>query len=314
LLQIKNTKKNTKNIVSFIMIDLVKNKYIYLMLLPVVAYYTVFCYIPIYGAQIAFKDYSPGLGIWGSPWVGLKHYLAFFTGPYFARTLRNTILISLYSIIFSFPAPIILALSLNEVRVKSFKRIVQTISYLPHFISMVVICGLIREFTNSEGLISVIIQALGGEAKTMLLYPNMFRSIYIISGIWQGIGWGAIIYMAALTGIDPNLYDAAYVDGANRLRRVLHITIPGIAPTIIIMFILRVGSIMNVGFEKIILLYNSNIYETADVISSFVYRAGLLERRYSYSAAVGLFNSLVNFMFVYAANAISRKMNETSLW
>lgn len=303
-----------KSKISFLKTDLSKNKYIYLMLLPVLAYYITFCYIPIYGAQIAFKDFSPGLGIWGSPWVGFKHFIGFFTGPYFVRTLRNTLLISLYSIIFSFPAPIILALLLNEVRVKWFKRMVQTISYMPHFISMVVICGLIREFTNSEGLINVIIKALGGEARTMLLYPNLFRPIYIISEIWQGIGWGAIIYMAALSGIDPNLYDAAHVDGANRFERVLHITIPGIAPTIIILFILRIGSIMNVGFEKIILLYNSNIYETADVISSFVYRAGLLERRYSYSAAVGLFNSVVNFIFVFSANSISRKMNETSLW
>jgi len=299
---------------SYIKTDIIKNKYIYIMLLPVLCYYVIFCYIPIYGAQIAFKDFSPGLGIWGSPWAGLKHFWSFFTGPYFYRTLRNTLLISIYSILFSFPAPILLALLLNEVKNKAFRRIIQTVSYMPHFISMVVICGLIREFTSDQGLINVIIQAFGGEAKSMLMYPKYFRSIYIISEIWQGIGWGAIIYMASLTGIDPNLYDAAYVDGANRFMRILHITIPGISSTIIIMFILRIGSIMSVGFEKIILLYNTNIYDTADVISSYVYRSGLLDRRYSYSAAVGLFNSVVNFLFVFSANSICRKVNETSLW
>ena len=284
------------------------------MLLPVLAYYIVFCYIPIYGIQIAFKNFSPGLGIIGSPWAGLTHFRAFFAGPYFVRTFTNTLLISLYSILFSFPSSIILALLLNEVGNRYFKKTVQTISYLPHFISTVVICGIIREFTASNGLIGGIVKALGGVPKTLLIDPAMFRPIYIISEIWQGIGWGSIIYLAALSGIDPTLYDAAVVDGAGRFCRMIHITLPGILPTIVIMFILRLGSIMGVGWEKIILLYNENIYSTADVISSYVYRKGLIEQNYSYSAAVGLFNSVINFMLVVFANSFSRRMSGTSLW
>lgn len=294
--------------------DLIKYRYIYLMLLPVLAYYIVFCYIPIYGIQIAFKNFSPGLGIGESPWTGLTHFRAFFAGPYFVRTFTNTLLISLYSILFSFPSSILLALLLNEVGNRYFKKTVQTISYLPHFISTVVICGIIREFTASNGLIGGIVKALGGVPKTLLIDPAMFRPIYIISEIWQGIGWGSIIYLAALSGIDPTLYDAAVVDGAGRFRRMVHITLPGILPTIVIMFILRLGSIMGVGWEKIILLYNENIYSTADVISSYVYRKGLIEQNYSYSAAVGLFNSVINFMLVVFANSFSRRMSGTSLW
>lgn len=284
------------------------------MLIPVLAYYIIFCYIPMYGIQIAFKNFAPGLGIESSPWAGLIHFSTFFKGPYFVRTLRNTLLISCYSILFGFPSSIILALLLNEVRFSGFKRTVQTISYLPHFISTVVICGIIREFTASNGLIGGIVAFFGGTAKTLLIDPAMFRPIYIISEIWQGIGWGSIIYLASLAGIDPTLYDAAVVDGAGRYRRMLHVTIPGILPVIIIMLILRLGNIMGVGWEKIILLYNENIYSTADVISSYVYRKGLLEQNYSYSAAVGLFNSLINFLLVFAANTFSRKTNDISLW
>ena len=284
------------------------------MLVPVLAYYIIFCYIPIYGIQIAFKNFAPGLGIADSPWAGLTHFKSFFAGPYFLRTFVNTLLISLYSIIFSFPSSIILALLLNEVNNKYFKRTVQTVSYLPHFISTVVVCGIIREFTTSNGLIGGIVEAFGGTPRTLLLDPGMFRPIYIISEIWQGIGWGSIIYLAALSGIDPTLYDAAVVDGAGRFRRMLHITLPGILPTIVIMLILRLGSIMGVGWEKIILLYNESIYSTADVISSYVYRKGLLEQNYSYSAAVGLFNSVINFVLVVFANTFSRRISGTSLW
>ncbi len=294
--------------------DIVKYRYIYLMLVPVLAYYIIFCYIPIYGIQIAFKNFAPGLGIADSPWAGLTHFKSFFAGPYFLRTFVNTLLISLYSIIFSFPSSIILALLLNEVNNKYFKRTVQTVSYLPHFISTVVVCGIIREFTASNGLIGGIVEAFGGTPRTLLLDPGMFRPIYIISEIWQGIGWGSIIYLAALSGIDPTLYDAAVVDGAGRFRRMLHITLPGILPTIVIMLILRLGSIMGVGWEKIILLYNESIYSTADVISSYVYRKGLLEQNYSYSAAVGLFNSVINFALVVFANTFSRRISGTSLW
>lgn len=294
--------------------DLKKHRWIYLMALPIMAYYICFSYIPIYGIQIAFKNYTFGKGIWGSPWAGLRHFESFFFGPYFGRLLRNTLLLSAYSLLICFPAPILFALLLNEVRCAPFKRTVQTVSYLPHFISLVVICGLIKEFTNSTGLISQLIALGGGKAMTMLSDPTKFRSIYVLSDLWQTIGWNSIIYLAALSGVDPCLYDAAVVDGAGRFRRVLHVTIPGILPTIIIMFILRVGQFMSVGYEKILLLYSPSIYDTADVISTFVYRKGLVESNFSFSAAVGLFNSVVNFALVFSVNKFSAKMSETSLW
>lgn len=294
--------------------DLKKNRGIYLMAIPVLAFYICFCYIPIYGLQIAFKDFGLGTGIWGSPWVGFKHFTNFFTGPYFGRTLRNTLLISLYTILVCFPAPIVFALLLNEVKNKAFKKSVQTVSYLPHFISLVVICGIIKEFTQSSGLINSIINLFGGTPETMLLNPDRFRSIYVLSDLWQTIGWNSIIYLAALSGIDPTLYDAASVDGAGRFRKIINVTLPGLLPTIIIMFILRMGQFMSVGYDKILLLYNTNTYETADVISTFVYRKGLIESNFSFSAAVSLFNSLVNFILVVAVNKFSAKVSETSLW
>ncbi|WP_284644832.1 ABC transporter permease [Paenibacillus silviterrae] len=294
--------------------DFVKNKYLYLLALAGIAYYIIFKYVPMYGAIIAFKNYLPSKGIWGSPWVGFKHFEDFFGSHYFWRILRNTLLINVYELLFAFPAPIILALLLNEVRRTVFKRLVQTVTYLPHFVSMVVICGMLVDFSQKAGLLTTILTWFGMERQNLLLNPDFFRTIFIGSGIWQGIGWGSIIYLAALTSIDTQLYDAATVDGAGRWKQMLHVTIPGIMPTIVILLILQIGGMMNVGFEKIILLYNSQTYETADVISSFVYRRGILEANYSYSTAVGLFNSAVNFLLLIIANRISRKVNETSLW
>ncbi|WP_166243070.1 ABC transporter permease subunit [Paenibacillus turpanensis] len=294
--------------------DFRKNKYIYFLASFGIAYYLIFSYIPMYGVIIAFKNYSPVKGIMGSPWVGLDHFVEFFQSFYFWRLLRNTLLINVYELLFAFPAPIILALLLNEVRNTYFKRLVQTVTYLPHFVSIVVICGMIVDFSRKAGLFNKILGWFGVEAQNLLLDPSLFRTIFIGSGIWQGIGWGTIIYLAALTAIDTQLYDAARVDGANRWRQMLHVTLPGIMPTIVILLILRIGGMMDVGFEKIILLYNSQTYETADVISSFVYRRGILEANYSYSTAVSLFNSVVNFMLLILANRISRKVNETSLW
>lgn len=307
-------KKKEKNRLNSMLIDLKKYRYIYLMSLPVIIYYLLFHYLPMYGAIISFKNFSPGLGIWGSPWVGFQNFEDFFSGPYFFRIFRNTILINFYQLIFSFPAPIILALLLNELTHDGFKRVVQTVSYMPHFISIMVICGLIIDFTSKNGVINDIGEFFGLERQSMLLNPGLFRPIYIISGIWQEIGWGSIIYLAALSSIDTEQYEAARIDGANRWTQMWNITLPGIMPTIIIMLILRIGSMMNVGFEKVILLYNPSIYETADVISSYVYRKGLLEFSYSYSAAVGLFNSVINFALLLSANKISRKVNEVSLW
>ncbi len=304
----------TRHILRDLRRDLVKNRWIYIMAIPVIAFYILFSYIPMAGVQIAFKDYNFGAGIWGSPWAGLEHFIAFFSGPYAWRTIRNTMLLSLYTILVTFPLPIVFALLLNEVKSKLFKRTIQTVSYLPHFISLVVICGIIKEFTQSTGLVSSLLAMVGVPAETMLQDPARFRSIYVVSDLWQTLGWNSIIYLAALSGVDPTLYDAAAVDGAGRFRRVLHVTIPAIMPTIIIMFILRVGQFMSVGYDKILLLYNSNIYETADVISTFVYRKGVVESNFSFSAAVGLFNSIVNFFLVVIVNKISDKVSETSLW
>lgn len=294
--------------------DFKKNKYVYLMVLPVIIYFIIFSYWPMYGIIIAFKEYSPGKGILGSEWVGLKNFKDFFSSYYVGRLIKNTLLINIYDLFWGFPAPIILALLINEVKNKLFKRTIQTISYLPHFISLVVVCGIIIDFTASDGLITTILSYFGVKPTNLLMKPELFRTIYISSGIWQGVGWGSIIYLAALTGINPSLYEAATIDGAGRWKQTIHITLPGIAPTIIIMLILRLGSMMSVGYEKIILLYNPTTYETADVISSFVYRKGLIESDYSYSTAVGLFNSIINFVLIIIANAISRKVSETSLW
>ncbi|WP_239633797.1 ABC transporter permease subunit [Paenibacillus sp. H1-7] len=290
------------------------NKYLYLMMIPVLAFYVIFHYAPMYGALIAFKDYTPMKGIMGSDWVGLKHFKDFFGSYYFWRILKNTLIISLYSLLFEFPAPIILALMINEVRSKTFKRVAQTITYMPYFISLVVICGIITDFTNADGVVHSLFRALGYEGQAMLQQPNLFRPIYIISEIWQRIGWESIIYIAALMSIDQEQYEAARMDGASRWKQMLYITLPGIMPTIAIMFILRMGNLLNVGFEKIILLYNPVTYETADVISSFVYRKGLLEFGWSYSSAVGLFNSVINLILLITANYVSRKVNESSLW
>ena len=290
------------------------HKYVYLMAVPVIAFYVIFHYMPMYGAIIAFKNFRPGLGIWGSPWVGLTHFESFFSGVFFGRLIRNTLTINFYALILGFPAPIILALLLNEVRHSVFKRAVQTISYLPYFISVVVVCGMIMDFFSGDGLVNYIITAFGGDRVRFLARPEYFRSIFVGSGIWQGVGWGSIIYLAAISGIDAELYEAAVIDGAGRWKQILHVTLPGLSTTIIILLILRFGEMMTIGYEKIILLYNPSTYETADVISSYVYRRGLLKADYSFSTAVGLFNSAVNLVLLYAANTISRKVNDTSLW
>jgi len=294
--------------------DLKRNKELYLMVIPVIAFYIIFHYGPIYGAVIAFKTYAPAKGVLGSPWVGFKHFQDFFQSYYFWRLIRNTLTISVTSLVFGFPAPIILALMINELRSKYFSRTVQTITYMPHFVSMVVICGMIVQFTKDTGVVTTFLSFFGMAKETMLNDPNKFVPIYVTSGIWQEVGWGSIIYLAALTGIDQELYEAARIDGAGRWKQTLYITIPCLVPTIIILFILRMGSMLNVGFEKIILLYNPATYEKADVISSFVYRKGIQEFSWSFSAAVGLFNSVINFALVMTSNWISRKTSETSLF
>ncbi|WP_410795734.1 ABC transporter permease [Paenibacillus sp. J5C2022] len=294
--------------------DLMMNKYVYLMLVPVVAYYIIFLYLPIYGLQIAFKDYSVGLGMWASEWVGFQHFADFFNSYYFWRLLRNTLLLSSYELLFGFPASILLALLLNELRSVMIRRTVQTITYMPHFISIVVISGIMVDFLSQDGLINNIIVWFGGEPIIFLMEAEWFRTVFVSSNIWQNIGWGSIIYLSAMSGIDPALYEASKVDGASRFKQVFHITLPGIMPTIVILLILQIGNFMMVGMEKILLLYNSTTYETADVIGTFVYRKGILEANFSYSAAVGLFNSIINFTLLVVANAISRKTSDNKLW
>lgn len=294
--------------------DFKRNKLKYLMILPVIIYIGIFSYKPMYGIIIAFKNYRPALGIEKSAWVGFDNFTRFFSDYYFRRILLNTFRISLLSILFGFPAPILLALLINEIKNRHFKKTVQTISYMPYFISIVIVCGLIKTFTQSDGLISDMIVSFGGARKNLLASKEWFYPIYIISGIWQSVGWDSIIYLAALAGIDQEQYEAAKVDGAGRLRQMLYITLPGLMPTITILFILRMGGILNVGFEKILLLYSSPTYEVADVISTYVYRIGVLEASFSYSTAIGLFNSAVNIFFLLVTNAVGKKVNNSGLF
>ena len=294
--------------------DLVYNKALYILVLPVLVFYLIFHYIPMAGVIISFQDYQPALGILKSPWVGFSNYIDFFTSNYFFRVLLNTLRISACSILFGFPAPIILALLINELRSKRFAKVVQTVAYMPHFISLVVVVTLIKIFTDQGSIFSMLYERFTGESISLLMLPQAFVPIYTISNIWQGCGWDTILYMAALTAIDPSLYEACKIDGGGRLRQTISVTLPGIAPTILTLLILRMGNILSVGFEKIILMYNPLTYSTADVISTFVYRKGLQDMDWSYSTAVGLFNSVVNVIFLTVTNKLSRRMTETSLW
>ena len=293
--------------------DFRENWVVYLLLLPVIVWYIIFCYLPMFGIVMAFENFKFAKGIFGSPWVGFKNFNKFFSSYYFLRLLRNTVLLSVKDLIFSFPAPIIFALLLNELRNQKFKKSIQTISYLPYFISMVVVCGLVKTFTEATGIFSMISQSLGGP-KELITNPGSFHGIMITSGIWQNLGYGSVIYISALTAIDQELYDSAKLDGANRWKQTLHVTLPGIMPTIIIMLIMRVGHLMSVNYQKIILLYSAATYETADTISTFVYRKGLMDGDYSYAAAVDLFNSVINTFLLVTVNWISRRKSETSLF
>lgn len=292
-----------------------KNYELYIFILPAFLYFAIFYYAPMYGVQIAFKDFIATKGIAGSPWTGFKHFNYFFSSYYFNLLVRNTIGITLYSLIAGFPVPILLALLLNELKNKRFKRLVQNVTYAPHFISTVVMVGILLTFLSpSSGIVNQLIKVLGGEPIAFMAKPGMFKDIYVWSGIWQNSGWGSIIYLAALSGIDVQLHEAAIVDGATRLQRIRYINIPGIMPTMIILLVLNSGSLMNVGFEKIFLMQNSLNMETSDVISTYVYRNGLLNAQYSFSSAVGLFNSVINFILLVLVNKAARRLSETSLW
>jgi putative aldouronate transport system permease protein len=290
------------------------NRYLLLMFIAPLTYFLVFKYAPMFGLIIAFKEYSVFRGVWASPWAGFKYFEEFLNDPYFWKLIRNTLLINIYSLIFYFPAPILLALLLNEVRHAAYKKFVQTVSYLPHFLSTVVVCGMIVNFLAADGLGNRLLDYLGQEPIRFLMQAEWFRTIYISSEIWQRIGWGSIIYLAALTTVDPYLYEAAKMDGANRWHQMRHISIPGITPVISILMLLTLGDIMSVGFEKILLLYTGPTYETADVISTFVYRRALLGSDFSFGTAVGMFQSVIAFVLIIVANQMARKMGATSLW
>ncbi len=291
-----------------------RNKYLYAMISLPILYFAIFKYGALFGLLIGFENYSFVKGVFGSKWVGLAHFRDFLGDPYFWKLVRNTILINVYMILFAFPAPILLALLLNEARAKLFKRFAQSISYLPHFLSTVVVCGMVVNFLSHEGAVNRILGLFGTDPIPFLMIADWFRTIYVTSEIWQSVGWGSIIYLAALAGIDPQQYEAATLDGANRVQRIRHVTLPGIAPVITIMFLLNLGNIMSIGYEKILLLYTGPTYETADVISTFVYRRGLLGNDFSYATAVEFFQSVIALLFVTTANQVSKKVSETSLW
>lgn len=295
-----------------------RDKFFYILIALPILYYIVYKYLPMIGIVIAFQDYKPFLGIEGifkADWVGLKHFTRFFSSIYCGRLIRNTFLISFYSLIFAFPAAIILALLLNEVRCRKFKRTVQTISYLPHFLSAVIVCGMVRQLlTVDGGLVNMLITAFGGEPIYFLGSTQYYRTYYVASGIWQSIGWNSIVYLAAMGNIDTSLYEAAELDGAGILKKMYHVTLPALLPIISIMLIFQVGSLLNVGHEKTLLLYSPLNYEVSDIISTYVYREGLVGMQYSYTAAVGLFTSVINMVLVLASNWAAKKMGQEGVW
>lgn len=308
----KSEKK--QNFIQALKKDLKKNRLLYIMLIPVVIYFILFCYRPMAGLLIAFQNYKPRKGIWGSDWVGLKNFISFFQSPFFYRVVKNTLWISFGTLIFGFPFPIFFAVFLNEVKNLRFKKIVQTITYLPHFITMVIICSLIIQFTDSDGFITTLFNSVTSHTDALITDENAFRPIYIISEIWQTFGWNSIIYFAAISGIDAEQYEAARIDGASRWQMIFKITLPELVPTIMILLIMQCGRVMSVGWEKAFLLQTPVTYNTSDIISTYVYRSGFVEMNYSSSTAVGMFNSVINLLLLTVANNISKKFTESSLW
>ena len=287
---------------------------LYVLLLPGFAYILVFNYFPMYGVQIAFKDYSTRLGIWGSKWVGFKHFVRFLSYPAFFQIIVNTLTLSLYSIA-TFPCAVIAALLINELDSARFKRVVQMISYAPHFISTVVICGMLKIFfARSNGLINNVIEMLGGARYDFLSDPGCFPHIYVWTDVWQGLGWNTIIYLAALAGVSPEIQEAARIDGANRLQIVWYVNLPTIMPTVMTMLILSCGSVLSVGFEKVYLMQNSLNLSASEVISTYVYEVGVNGAQFSYSSAIGLFNTVVNIVILMLVNALSRRLSSVSIW
>lgn len=292
-----------------------KSRYLFLLFLPCLIYYVMFKYIPMWGIMISFKDFKPFIGFSDSSWVGIKHFTTFFSSPDAWRIIRNTLQLGFYSLIWGFPFPILFALLLNEVTSLKYKKVVQTVSYMPHFLSAVVVCGMVITFLSPiRGVINQIIGVFGIEPINFMAQSKYFRSVYVVSDIWQQVGWGAIIYIAAISNVDAQLYEAAMIDGASKWRQIRSITLPCIAPTIVTMLILRTGSILEVGLEKVLLLQNPAIYESADIIATYVYRQGIAGSNMSYATAIGLFSSLTNLILLVTANFLSSKFSETSLF
>lgn len=292
-----------------------QNRYLMLLLLPALVYYLVFHYAPLYGATIAFKNYIFRLGVWGSPWVGFENFELLFHSPSFFEVFRNTILISLYKLVFGFPAPILFAMFLSELHFTKYKKVVQTISYFPHFVSWVVLGGLFMQLLSpTTGPINLLLKAAGIEPIYFLADPKWFRSILVITSIWKGIGWNSIVYLAAITSIDPQLYEAASIDGAGRIVKMFRITLPSIVPVITIMFIFAVGGIVNDDFDQIFNLYNPSVYKVGDVLSTYTYRIGLVDMKYSFSTAVGLFKNIIAFTLIVITNSITKRINDYGIW
>ena len=292
-----------------------KARWFYLLMLPGILYFIIYKYVPMFGLVMAFQDYSPSLGFFASPWVGLKHFDQFFSYGQFEHLFSNTLIISLLCLVFSFPAPVILALFLNEIRHKGFKRVTQTLMYLPHFLSAVVVCSITYQlFSVEDGVINHILNALGFESVNVLMNEAAYRSLFVGLEIWQGTGWGTIIYLAALSSVDVQMYEASMLEGANRWQQILHVTLPGIAPTIVMMFILRLGGMMDAGFSQILVMYNPTVYKSGDIIGTYVDRIGLGQLNFSQGTLVGLFNSVVNCILMLGGNMLSRKLTEKSIW
>ena len=288
--------------------DLKKNSFAYLLIVPVLLWYLVFCYAPMWGILLSFKDYKPLLGFAGSKWVGLKHFQDFLSGPYFFRTIKNTLMLNVWGLAFGFTSPILLALLLNEVKSMKFKKVVQTITYMPHFISLIVICGMIHIFTQSGGILTQLVNMITGtEHASLLGYSNMFRPIYTFSGIWQNIGWDSIIYLSAMSSIDPGLYEAAEIDGAGRLRKMWHVTLPGIRMIVVLMCVLALGNVLNAGFDQVLNLYSPQVYETGDIIDTFIYRIGLIDAQFGPATAMGVFKSAVSCLFISVSYYVAYK-------
>ena len=310
----KHERPVKQSYIKMLLQNIKRHPVVYLLALPIILYFIVFRYIPIFGVIIAFQDFRPGLGFLNSPWVGLSHFISFFESPFAFRVIRNTFVINIYQIAFGFPAPILLALLLNEVRHSKFKRTVQTMSYLPFFIALVVMCGILLDFSSSRGLFNDIRYFFGFERINLLRDNRYYRFLYVASDIWQFLGWWSIIYMATLSSVDVSLYEAAVIDGANRFKQAIYVTLPALTPIIIIQLIMRLGFIMSEGAEKTLLLYNPLVYETGDIISSFVFRRGLQEMDYSFGMAVSVFNSMINLIMLFAANWFARRHLQESLW